>query len=46
MKKIIISIFSLCLLLTACHQSTTIKPGVPSQYTLTKAQLLDKIKGE
>ena len=45
MKKIV-TLFTICLLLTACNQpSTTGKKGMPAQFTITKAKLMDKIKG-
>jgi len=46
MKKIITILFILCLLSASCNQSPTAgKQAIPAQVTLTKAQLLDKIKG-
>ena len=47
MKQIITTVFMLCLLFSSCNQqsSTAEKQGIPTQVTLTKAQLLDKIKG-
>ena len=49
MKKLFTLTLSLCLMLSACNQSTNTKekdhPGIPAQVTLTKTQLMDKIKG-
>jgi len=47
MKKIITTLFILCLLSASCNQQspTAGKQGIPTQVTLTKAQLMDKIKG-
>ena len=47
MKRFITTFFLLSLLITSCNQSSTItvKQSIPSQVTLTKAQLMDKIKG-
>jgi len=49
MKKLVALIFSICLFVTACNQSPGTFSGgqssMPDQVTITKAQLLDKIKG-
>ena len=49
MKKVFISVVSICLFLAACNQlspnSKTGKQGVPAQVTISKTQLMDKIKG-
>ena len=43
MKSIITIALSTCLFLTACNQPSA--PGIPAQITISKAQLMDKIKG-
>ena len=43
MKRIIITILAVNLFLIACHQPAT--TGIPDQFTISKAQLMDKIKG-
>ena len=46
MNKIAISVLSVCLFFTSCYQpSTSSKSGIPARITITKAQLMDKIKG-
>jgi len=43
MKKITFTFFAFCLILISCNQQST--KVIPQQVTLTKAQLMDKIKG-
>ena len=46
MKLSIATVLSICLLLTACNQTaTTDKMSMPAQFTISKTQLMDKIKG-
>ena len=49
MKKSIVTLFTICLFLTSCNQSPTTSTGskqaLPAQVILTKAQLMNKIKG-
>ena len=40
-----ITIFTVCLFITACNQPSTKSVSIPAQVTLTKAKLMDKIKG-
>ena len=45
MKKIFITIFVISLILMACNQPLQKPSGIPSQVTISKARLMDKIKG-
>ena len=49
MKKLFLSTLTFCLLLTACNQTSTTNgtgnQALPDEVILTKAQLMDKIKG-
>ena len=43
MKKVIISLSAVFLLISACNQPN--KQRIPAQFTMSKAQLMDKVKG-